>query len=176
MTDIANRSTVPPISGVRNEELSTEKGSQQNFMAETADTKQDGWQSHSLTYLEMAFRTDRQGHPANPSGIGHNVGACKDSITLFVMVRGHVIESVAYEVNGCLNTNACANMVAEIVEGQDIESAWRITPEMVADHLQTLPSGHFHCAELAVGALYKALADYQQNGGKDWKAGYRRST
>ena len=145
-------------------------------MAETADTEHDGWQAHSLTFLEMAFRTDRQGHPANPSGIGHNVGSCKDSITLFMMVRDHAIEAIAYELDGCLNTNACANMVAEIVEGQDIESAWRVTPEIVADHLQTLPPGHFHCAELAVGALYKALADYQQNGGKAWKAGYRRST
>jgi nitrogen fixation NifU-like protein len=45
---------------------------------------------------------------------------------------------------------------------------------MVADYLQTLPADHFHCAELAVGAFYKALADYQQNGNKDWKAGYRR--
>ena len=145
-------------------------------MADIPNTGHDGWQSHSLTFLEMAFRTDRQGRPVNPSGIGHNVGSCKDSITLFVKVREHAIESVAYELDGCLNTNACANMVAEIVEGQDIESAWHITPEMVADRLQTLPSGHFHCAELAVGALYKALADYQQNGGKDWKADYRRFT
>jgi nitrogen fixation NifU-like protein len=28
----------------------------------------------------------------------------------------------------------------------------------VADFLKTLPADHFHCAELAVGALYLALA------------------
>jgi len=138
------------------------------------DEEHDGWETHSLTFLEMAFRTDRHGHPANPSGIGRNIGTCKDSITFFVTVRDHTIEHIAFELDGCLNTNACANTVVTIAEGREVESAWRVTPEMVADYLQTLPADHFHCAELAVGAFYKALADYQQNGNKDWKTGYRR--
>jgi nitrogen fixation NifU-like protein len=138
------------------------------------EAEHDAWQTHSLTFLEMAFRTDRQGRPANWSGMGHNVGACKDSITFFVKVRGHIIETITYELDGCLNTNACANTVAAIAEGRDVDWAWKITPEIVSDYLQTLPADHFHCAELAVGAFYKALADYQQNGNKDWKSGYRR--
>jgi nitrogen fixation NifU-like protein len=145
-------------------------------MGNTSETTQDLWPEHSLTFLEMAFRTDRQGRPAHPSGIGHNVGTCRDRITLFVMVRNDTIQTIAYELDGCLNTNACVNTVAEIVEGHRVESAWCITPDMVADYLQTLPPDHFHCAELAVGALYKALADYQQNGRKAWQAGYRRRT
>ena len=132
----------------------------------------DFWQEHSLTFLEMAFRTDRHKRPDRPSGVGRNVGTCKDSITMFVMVRDEKIQEIAYELDGCLNTNACANTVAEIVEGHDLESAWKITPEMVANYLQTLPGDHFHCAELAVGAFYKALTDYQQKGRKDWKADY----
>jgi nitrogen fixation NifU-like protein len=120
----------------------------------------------------MAFRTDRHKRPDHPSGVGRNVGACKDSITMFVMVRDEKIQEIAYELDGCLNTNACANTVAEIVEGHDLESAWKITAEMVASYLQSLPGDHFHCAELAVGALYKALTDYQQNGRKEWKANY----
>jgi nitrogen fixation NifU-like protein len=143
-------------------------------MGDTKDPAQDFWQEHSLTFLEMAFRTDRQRRPANPSGIGRNVGACRDSITMFVMVQDDRIQEIAYELDGCLNTNACVNTVAEIVEGHDVASAWQITPEMVAEYLQTLPADHFHCAELAVGAFYKALVDFQQNGRKEWKAGYRR--
>lgn len=29
-------------------------------------------------------------------------------------------------------------------------------------YLETLPKNHKHCSELAVGALYKALADYNK--------------
>lgn len=143
-------------------------------MDETKNTVEDFWQEHALVFLEMAFRTDRQKRPAHPSGIGHNVGACRDSITMFVVVRDGVVQEITYELDGCLHTNACANAVAEIVQGHALETAWKITPEMVADYLQTLPADHFHCAELAVGAFYKALTDCRQNGRKDWQAGYRR--
>ena len=81
--------------------------------------------------------------------------------------------SIPYETNGCMNTNACANTVAEIVQGRDLETAWHITPEMVADYLQTLPADHFHCAELAVGALYLALANCREKLQAPWKQLYR---
>ena len=138
------------------------------------DTTKDLWQEHSLTFLEMAFRTDRQKRPANPSGIGRNVGSCRDTVTMFVVIKDGIVHEIAYELDGCLNTNACANTVAEIVQGHHLEAAWKLTPEMVSEYLQTLPGDHFHCAELAVGAFYRALRDYQQNGAKEWMAGYRR--
>lgn len=143
-------------------------------MEETKEVVEDFWQEHALTFLEMAFRTDRQYRPAHPSGVGRNVGACRDSVTIFVVVREDTIQEIAFELDGCLNTNACANTVAEFVQGRSLETAWKITPEMVADYLQTLPVDHFHCAELAVGAFYKALTDYRQNSPKEWQAGYRR--
>lgn len=134
----------------------------------------DGLQAHSLTFLEMAFRTDRQKRPAQFSGVGRNIGRCRDRITMYVTVSGGIVRDIAFEMDGCLNTAACANTVAEIAVGRDLEAAWQTTPQMVAEYLQTLPSDHFHCAELAVGAFYKALADYQQNGAKEWQTGYRR--
>lgn len=143
-------------------------------MREEQDSRHDFWQEHSLTFLEMAFRTDRRRRPPKPSGIGHNVGACGDSITLYVTLGDAKVQEVAFELNGCLHTAACANAVAQIAEGHDLEAVWQITPEMVADYLQTLPADHFHCAELAVGAFYKALTDFQQRGGKAWQAAYRR--
>ena len=150
------------------------QGLRKTAMGEENDTGHDFWQEHSLTFLEMAFRTDRRQRPPKPSGIGHNVGACGDSITLYVTLRDAKVQAVAFELNGCLHTAACANAVAQIVEGRDLEAAWRITPDMVADYLQTLPADHFHCAELAVGAFYRALTDVQQKGGKEWQAAYRR--
>ena len=49
--------------------------------------------------------------------------------------------------------------VAFLAEGKTIGEAWEIAPEAVAEYLETLPEDHFHCAELAVGALYLALSD-----------------
>ncbi len=77
----------------------------------------------------------------------------------FLTLRNELISNVSYEIDGCMNTNACANAVAEMVEGKPVEDAWDVTPEKLIVFLETLPPQNYHCAELAVGALYLALSD-----------------
>jgi nitrogen fixation NifU-like protein len=137
--------------------------------------KFDFWQAHSLHYLEMAFRSDRRGSIAHPDGYGKRTGDCSDTVEMYLSIRNGRIQSVSYETNGCLNTNACANTVAELIEGKDVESAWELTPEDVIQYLETLPSENTHCAELAVGALYLALRNFQENQRQPWKKAYSRS-
>lgn len=126
----------------------------------------DFWQDHSLRYLEMAFRSDRRETVAEPDGLGSRTGDCGDTVTFFLTTRQGRIRSISFETNGCLNTNACANTVCELVEGKTLEEAWSLTPEDVAGYLETLPADHTHCAELAVGALYLALSDCRRRAGK----------
>jgi nitrogen fixation NifU-like protein len=137
------------------------------------DRSFDFWNDHSTQFLEMAFRCDRREVIAHPDGYGKRIGACKDTIEMFLIVRDQAIQTVAYQTDGCLHTNACANTVAYLAEGRTISEAWEITPEAVSDYLQTLPVDHFHCAELAVGALYQALADYNECIKQPWKRCYR---
>ena len=127
-------------------------------------------QSHSMKYLEMAFRTDRMGRPERVDGEASRTGDCGDSVAMFVVLAGDRVASVRFEANGCLNTAACANAVAELAEGRSVAEAWEIRPEDVAAFLETLPEDHFHCAELACGAFYRALADGRRHG---WKRLYR---
>ena len=136
--------------------------------------KFDFWQEHSLRYLEMAFRNDRRAIIAQPDGYGKRTGDCADTVEIYLTVRDGRIQSVSYQTDGCMNTNACANTVAELIEGQSVENAWEFTPEDVIDYLETLPAENFHCAELAVGALYQALRNYQDNQRTPWKKLYPR--
>jgi nitrogen fixation NifU-like protein len=129
----------------------------------------DFWQDHSLRYLEMAFRNDRRQIIANPDGYGKRTGDCADTVEIFLTVRDGRIQSVSYETNGCMNTNACANTVAELVEGKDVASAWELTPDDVINYLETLPPRNTHCAELAAGALYRALINFQDNQRLPWE-------
>jgi nitrogen fixation NifU-like protein len=136
------------------------------------DAPSDFWQTHSLQFLEMAFRSDKRETIAQPDGYGKNTGVCGDTIELFLVVRGGCIHHAAYETDGCLHTNACANTVVAMIEGKPLQAAWEITAEAVAAYLETLPQDHFHCAELAVGALYKALANARQVADAPWKKAY----
>ena len=132
------------------------------------------WQDHSLRFLEMSMRTDHHESVHQPDGYGKKTGQCSDTIEIFLMFHQERIQQVSYRLDGCIHTNACANTVVEMATGRTLEKAWEITPELVAAYLETLPQDHFHCAELAVGALYLALADYQQLQKKPWQKAYRR--
>ena len=136
------------------------------------DNQNEFWQHHSLKFLEMAFRTDRRERLQQADGHGKNTGECGDTVEIFLMLDGNRIKSVSYDVNGCIYTNACANTVIELAQGKDLEQAWEIQPGDVADFLETLPEDHFHCAELAAGALYAALAKAREIQRSPWKKLY----
>jgi len=131
-------------------------------------------QEHSLHFLEMAFRTDHQESIKNPDGYGKNTGACRDTVEIFFKVHDNRLCFISYITNGCMNTNACANTIVELAEGKTIEAAWKLAPEDVITYLETLPPANHHCAELAVGALYRALTNYNEMQKNPWKARYRR--
>ena len=115
------------------------------------------WNDHSRNFLEMAYRTDKQDEPHGHHYTGKNKGDCGDMVEMYLTVDDDsIIQNATYNIEGCRNTNACANTVAMLAEGKTIQ-AWEITPEVVIEFLETLPPANHHCAELAVGALYKAL-------------------
>jgi nitrogen fixation protein NifU and related proteins len=136
-------------------------------------SKEDILQSHSLKFLEAALRTDRQQPMRQADGHGRKSRGCGDTVGFFLSVQEDRIRAITYEINGCINTNACANAVIDLLEGQPLSKAWGLKPGDVADYLESLPAHEFHCAELAVGALCLALADARENQRSPWKKLYR---
>jgi len=137
--------------------------------------KFDFWQNHSLHYLEMAFRSDRCEVIRQPDGYGKKVGDCGDTVEIYLIIDDDRIQRVAYQTDGCMNTTACANTVAELAEDRKVDDAWDITPDDVIAFLETLPPANVHCAELAVGALYLALANYNELKRQSWKKPYLKN-
>jgi nitrogen fixation protein NifU and related proteins len=132
-------------------------------------------QEHSEHFVQMASQTSRLGILERPDGYGKRVGDCGDTIELYLSVRGEQIQMVTFQIQGCLNTNACANTLAYLVEGRSVADSWMITPENLIDYLETLPPDHTHCAELVIGAFYHALNDYTTTQHESWKKSYRPS-
>jgi nitrogen fixation NifU-like protein len=126
----------------------------------------------SAHYVEMATRMDKRLIIKDPDGYGKRTGECGDTVEMFLIVRKNSIHSVSFITDGCINTHACANCVAFLAEGKSIAEAWEITPEDVIDFLETLPEENFHCAELAVGAFYLALVNFQEFKHAPWKRLY----
>ncbi len=114
---------------------------------------------HSLNYIEMALSTHHIERIEHPDGYGKRVGDCGDTIEFFLIKKNNTLKTVSFSIQGCMNTIACANAIVRYTQGKSINHAWDISPDMIYDYLQTLPKDHYHCAELAVGALYLALKD-----------------
>jgi nitrogen fixation NifU-like protein len=115
-------------------------------------------QRHSDRFLKMAFSAKRRKKIKKPDGYGRNTGQCGDTVEIFLKKKDGKLKSVCYRVDGCIHTNACAATVAQMAEGHTTDHAWEITPEKIIRYLKSLPKENTHCAELAVGALYLALA------------------
>ena len=137
------------------------------------DSDESIWQSHSMKFLECAFRSDRQEKLAHADGHGQKTGDCGDTIEFFLMLKDNQIDTISYALSGCLNTNACANAIINLLEGKSTTQAWDLDPEDVATYLESLPEDHFHCAQLAIGALYLALADARDKKKSPWKKLYK---
>ncbi|MFH1153472.1 MAG: iron-sulfur cluster assembly scaffold protein [Pseudomonadota bacterium] len=128
----------------------------------TEKNQMDFWQDHSLEFLEMALTRDYQERVENPDGYGKRTGECGDTVEFFLMTSGNLIETISYDVNGCKNTNACANTIVRLARERSVDDAWNISPDDVVAYLKTLPPHEIHCAELAVGAFYLALKDLEK--------------
>lgn len=122
----------------------------------------DFWNDHTTEYLGMAHMWDRRKKLDNPDAIGEKTGDCGDTITMYLDVKDGLVQQLCFELDGCINTNACSNVVATMAENHPVADGWDITPEQVIDYLGTLPADHHHCAELAVGTFYLVLADYEK--------------
>ena len=132
------------------------------------------WQDHSDHFLEMAFRTDKCEIASHPDGYGKNTGVCGDTVEIFLTIINDRIKWVSFNTDGCINTRACANTIAMMTEGKTVREAWEATAEKVICYLETLPPEFEHCAELAVGALYRALTDYRRVKKDPWKKLYQK--
>ncbi len=129
---------------------------------------------HSPKYLEMAFCTDKCEIVKHPDGYGKNTGDCGDTVEFFITLDHDRIQWISFAVNGCLNTRACANTIVKLAEGKTISQAWKITPDDVIAYLETLPVESHHCAELAVGALYRALTSCRKSRQESWRKLYQK--
>jgi nitrogen fixation NifU-like protein len=135
-------------------------------------TIHNSFQDHSKNFQEMVSRVERYGELEKPDGYGKRIGDCGDTIEIFLSIQAGQIRMITFRVEGCANTVACGNTVSYLMEGRTLTDGWQLTPENVSDYLETLSADHFHCAELAVGAFYKALTDYNRRQKELWKKDY----
>ena len=95
----------------------------------------------------------------NPDGYGKLTSpVCGDLMEIYIKVEDGRIADVKYRTFGCAAAIASSSIATEMVKGQPLEVAAKLSDEEVAAALGGLPEESVHCAELAVNTLREAIA------------------
>jgi len=129
-------------------------------MNDKKDKKFDFWNDHSLEFLEMAMKRDYQETLEQCDGYGKRQRECGDTIEIFLSVEEGMIESISYDLKGCLFSHACANTLIKLARGMNLDQAKQIEPGQIVLYLKTLPEKEEHCAVHALAAFHLAIEDY----------------
>jgi nitrogen fixation NifU-like protein len=128
---------------------------------------------YSETTTDHILHPRNAGSLDNPDGYASLHSSCNESMEIWLKVRDNRINEVSYWTDGCAATIACGSMVSELAKGKTVNLLLTISPRDLADALDNLPEGNFHCAELAVNTLKAAARDFLAIKKEPWKKAYR---
>ncbi|PAV07586.1 Fe-S cluster assembly scaffold protein NifU [Methanosphaera cuniculi] len=98
---------------------------------------------------------DGEGTVGNP--------VCGDIMTIYIKVdENENIEDIKFSTFGCGAAIATSSMITQMAKGINIDEAYEITRNDVAEELGGLPAVKLHCSNLAADALQKAIENYKK--------------
>ena len=118
---------------------------------------------YSEKVMEHFMNPRNVGVIENADGIGEVGNAkCGDIMKMYLKIDDDIITDVKFETFGCASAIASSSMATELIKGQRVEDAVRLTNKAVAEALDGLPDYKMHCSVLAEEAIQAALDDYKQ--------------
>src|SRR5918998_257721 len=125
--------------------------------------------------IEHLVRPHRVGEVSEASGVGESGdAACGDVARFSVRIELNVLTDVRYKVYGCAACIAAGSALAELVSGESLLDAARVSKQNLQEVLGgPLPLGKEHALTLVLDALHKAFEDHlNQQGGEALVEGY----
>lgn len=108
------------------------------------------------------------GEIEDADGIGEVGNAkCGDIMKMFLKIDNGVITNIKFKTFGCGAAVATSSMATEMIKGQKLEDALKLTNKAVVEALDGLPDSKLHCSVLAEQALKAAISDYYKRQGVD---------
>ena len=102
------------------------------------------------------------------SGIGEVGNAkCGDIMKMYLKIENDIIVDVKFKTYGCASAIATSSIATDLIKGQPISEALKLTNKAVVEALDGLPAVKIHCSVLAEQAIKAALADYYTRQGID---------
>ena len=125
----------------------------------------------------MVYSEKVMEHFANPHNVGviedaNGVGEignakCGDIMKMYLKIENDIIVDVKFKTYGCASAIATSSIATDLIKGQPISEALKLTNKAVVEALDGLPAVKIHCSVLAEQAIKAALEDYYTRQGID---------
>ena len=125
----------------------------------------------------MVYSEKVMEHFANPHNVGviedaNGIGEignakCGDIMKMYLKIENDIIVEVKFKTYGCASAIATSSIATDLIKGQPISEALKLTNKAVVEALDGLPAVKIHCSVLAEQAIKAALADYYTRQGID---------
>ncbi len=108
---------------------------------------------YSDKVMEHFMHPRNVGEIEDPDGVGE-VGnpVCGDMMTFYIKVKDNRLEDVKFKTFGCGAAIAVSSIASEMAKGKTLEEVKKITPQLVAEELEGLPTNKLHCSNLGAQA------------------------
>lgn len=106
------------------------------------------------------------GELPDANGVGEVGNAkCGDIMKMYLKIEDDIIVDVKFQTFGCASAIATSSIATDLIKGQPIGEALKLTNQAVVEALDGLPAVKVHCSVLAEQAIKAALADYYKRQG-----------
>ena len=121
---------------------------------------------YSEKVMDHLMRPRNVGIIEDADGIGEVGNAkCGDIMKIYLKIENDIIVDVKFETFGCGSAIASSSMATELIKGQSIHDAMKLTNQAVTEALDGLPAVKVHCSVLAEEAIKNAVRDYYDKNG-----------
>ena len=108
------------------------------------------------------------GEIEDADGVGEVGNAkCGDFMKMYIKVNDGVITDVKFKTFGCGAAVATSSIATEMIKGNKLEAALKLTNKAVVEALAGLPPAKLHCSVLAEEAMKAAVSDFYNRQGID---------
>ena len=124
---------------------------------------------YSEKVMEHFVNPHNVGKLEDADGIGEVGNAkCGDIMKMYLKINDGIITDVKFNTYGCASAIATSSIATDMIKGQPLSEALKLTNKAVVEALDGLPAVKIHCSVLAEQAIKAAVNDYYDKNGIEY--------
>lgn len=111
--------------------------------------------------IEYIINRVNVGEIEEPGACVAYTGPCGDTMQVYLKIDSDRITEAKFQAIGCAGSYAAGSALMEMIKGETLEQAEKISVDEIINHLGAIPPPKIHCACLAKRTLEQTIEQYR---------------